>query len=390
MGRRKYAVLCLTALFLGLFPACGTFIERTHLDITPHVVEPLPGLTSGDYIAVSSQAELEQAIWNMVLGRVESAIFRLQYFDSYSVDDAVLEIRSRPLTAYAVNMVTHQILSEWHGVTEMELSISYHRTAEQIAGVLAVNTASRATTILGQMLREGETYLAMRSPANIANESFLESILRDYYYGQALEVVILPQWEINLYSGSGPDAGGQRIAEVILDFGFDRDTLIHMRNDLHLAAAELIYEMPEGLSSPQAIIWLAETLSERVFPILDAEAGMEFESEALPPIYRTAYGALVLGQASSEGIAMAFQALLELFGFSAQVVLGERADLPHVWNILSFDGNYYHMDVSMLHSLEAAAVLFVPDEVMIFYGYRWDGVQYPSADSPLRFDDFAR
>ena len=392
MKIRRQFLFCLAALLcLSTLSGCSALLERTHLDVRPHQVAPPPTLGPGDYITVSSQEELERAIWDMVLGRQESGLFRVQHFRADGmeiVDAAVREAWQRPLVAYAVSNFLPLILSDVQGIMEIELVVSYQKTAEQIAGVRSVNHAITATALLGQMLRNGETYLAMLSPAHIANVSFLESIIRDYYYSQALEVVVRPKPVINLYPSSG--SGNLRIAEVALDFGVDQRTLAQMRGDLRLAATELIGEMPEALTSAGQIIWLAGALSDRVTPLFAEAPEADVEPEALYPIYNTAFGALVLGQASSEGIAMAFQALLQLLDLQAQVVRGELDDLPHAWNILAFKGHYYHIDVSMLHALGSAYALFVPDEIMMFQnGYSWDAVLYPRADSGLRYADFS-
>jgi len=372
------------------FSACNFLIEGTHSVAVPHQVEATPALNPEDYITVNSQEELERAIFSMVLTRQESGLFRIPHLQADALElmnAALYELRQRPLVAYAVSMFLPQNLSDRHGVTEIELVISYEKTAEQIAGVRAVNSPSVATALLGQMLRNGETYLAMLSPTNIANVSFLETIIWGYYYSQALEVVVLPRVAISLYPSAG--TGNQRIAEVVLDFGVDPYTLVQMRDDLFQAATELLDGIPEDRSPAARIIWLAEALSGRVSLVSSEDAPADLELYDLLPICHTAFGALVMGQASSEGIAMAFQALLELLGFEAQVVRGELEDLPHAWNMLSFEAYYYHIDVSMLAALGPETTLFVPDEVMMFQnGYSWDTVQYPRADSPLRFDDF--
>jgi len=404
MGRRKYWALVLAALLLlGSLSGCSAFIEGTYMDIRPHRVEPLSDLDAEDYITVSSQEELEQALWNMIRVRRESRLFRILHLDGATTMEAAWqEVQLRPLAAFAVSSFNTRILSEWQGVTELELVISYQKTNEQIAGVRTVNSADNASVLLGQMLRNGETYLAMLCPVTIANVGFLEAIIRDHYYHYPLEIVVFPQSAIHIYPSSG--SGNQRIAEVVLDFGFDRQTLDQMRRDLYRSAHDLIGELPESLTPPEQMIWLTETLSNQVIPV-DSEdhlsgalpfvydEDVEDREDIVPdepsPLYHTAFGALVMGQASSEGLARSFQALAGLLGMDSQVVRGKLHDLPHVWNIVAFEGYYYHIDVSMLQVLGPELTLFVPDEVMMFQnGYSWDVVLFPRADSDLRYSDF--
>ncbi|MCL2568321.1 MAG: hypothetical protein FWE12_02640 [Oscillospiraceae bacterium] len=386
MGIRTRLVAgCL--VLVVLLSGCGMLIEGTHLDVRPHQVTVTPDLGTGDYITVNSQQELERAIWGMVLSRVERGLFRIPHLQpddaAEMVDAVVQEIWLRPLAAYAVSTFM-PVLTEGQGATEMEMIISFQKSAAQIAGVRTVNTHTSASALLGQMLRNGEPYLAMLSPANIANVAFLESLIRDYYYSRALEVVLLPHVMINLYPSSG--SGNQRIAEIVLDFGFEPHTLAQMRDDLRRAATDLVREIPEGLTEPQQVIWLAEILAYRVNLVAMEKDGVE---SSLPSIADTAFGALVSLEASSDGIAMALQAVFALLNIEAQMVRGELDDLPHAWNLLYFEGYYYHIDASMLRILGPGYTLFVPDEVMMFQnGYNWDTVLYPRADSLLRFDDF--
>jgi len=391
MKRKCLFLLLIAALLTGSLAGCGLFIDRTYIDVRPHRVETAPPLDTEDYIIIATQAELELAIWGMVQSRQESGLFRLLYLGTdgvEAVEAAVREMRERPLTAYAVSMFEQRILSEWQGVTELELVISFQKSAAQIDGVRTVNSDTSAMALLEQMLRGGETYLAILAPAHIANHDFLERSLRDYYYSQALEVVVWPEMDFNLYTTG---TGNRRIASVSLDFGFDQRTLAQMRGDLRRAATELIRELPEGLTPPQEVIWLANMLANRVVapPVSDEYAEDDNPEVLCGRTCDTAYGALVTGQATAEGIAMAFQALMELLGLDAQFVRGELDGAAHAWNILALDGYYFHMDVSMLRELGPEYALFVPDEVMMFQnGYSWNAVLFPRADSGWRYWDF--
>jgi len=387
MGFRKSFAFCLTALLLTglLFSGCGTLLEGPpSLDVRPHQVDS-PTLDPGDLTIVDSQAELERVIWNMVQAREESGLLRVLYPQAEGVEiveAALLEVQRMPLAAYAVSLFQPMFLPErQQGVTEIELLISYQKTAEQMAGVRTVYGPATARRLLEQMLRNGETELAMLSPATIAHVSFLESIIRDYSFSQALDVIIRPEVVINLYPSSG--SGAPRIAEVLLDFGFDQEALFQMRDDLHQAAQALISEMPEALTPAQKIIWLAESLSS-------GYGLTPTDFDRLHDIQDTAYGALAQGIASSEGFSMAFQALLTLLDIDTLVVRGELDGEPHAWNLVHIDGYYYHIDISMLSTVGPELTLFVPDEIMMFQnGYSWDAVLYPRADSLLRFGDFS-
>lgn len=60
----------------------------------------------------------------------------------------------------------------------------------------------------------------------------------------------------------------------------------------------------------------------------------------------TLYGALVNGSAVCEGYARAFQYLMYQAGIPCLMVIGSSRGVPHAWNIVTIDGQPYHMDAT--------------------------------------------
>ncbi|MFA6948381.1 MAG: hypothetical protein WCQ72_05320 [Eubacteriales bacterium] len=85
------------------------------------------------------------------------------------------------------------------------------------------------------------------------------------------------------------------------------------------------------------------------------------------PLYATAYGALILGHADSNGYSSAFSLLLGNCGIYSSLVYGS-ADSGgvmehHVWNLVRVDGSYYHTDITW----DDANIDYAPD--IMFHGY---------------------
>ena len=59
----------------------------------------------------------------------------------------------------------------------------------------------------------------------------------------------------------------------------------------------------------------------------------------------TVYGALVEKKALCEGYSKAFAYLCNLAGIENAIVTGETY-VPHMWNMVKLDGNWYHVDVT--------------------------------------------
>jgi len=377
--RRRCLLFLLVFAFLFNFSGCASLIEGHELVYRPHETSPAFGEDGAEYIVVSTREDLTRTIWHMVEDHMESRLFRVLQLDWDAVEDVIRDVSLRPLVAYAVYGFTPVILVERQGLLEMELRVSYRKTAEQIDSIWQVHTVLGARARLGQMLREGETYLALLCPVNIANVGFLEDIIRAYYYENPLETVILPAPVISLYPSSG--SGNLRIAVIELDFGVDHESFLQMRADLHEAAEAVISELPEDLTIPEQIIWLSSALADRVERTYD---------EDVFSVSNTAYGALSMRLASSEGFSRGLQALLSLLEIESSVIQGELDEVRHVWNLVYLDGYYYHIDISMLSVFGAQDALFVSDEVMFGHFYSWDLSEHPRAESALRYSDFVQ
>lgn len=65
-------------------------------------------------------------------------------------------------------------------------------------------------------------------------------------------------------------------------------------------------------------------------------------------IYSSSYGAIINGEAACEGYSKAAKMLFDLAGLESAVIVGESdggdGAGPHMWNVVSVDGEYYHLD----------------------------------------------
>lgn len=77
----------------------------------------------------------------------------------------------------------------------------------------------------------------------------------------------------------------------------------------------------------------------------------------------TAYGALVSGEAFSDGYSLAMKLLSNKAGLACIIVRGTADGKPHVWNVMYIDGKFYHVDVAY----NDADIEFAPE--LKFHGY---------------------
>ena len=100
----------------------------------------------------------------------------------------------------------------------------------------------------------------------------------------------------------------------------------------------------------------------------------------------TAYGALVKGSAVCNGYAEAMKLLCDLSGVECRMISGTVDGENHAWNLLSIDGEWYHVDVTWDDPVPDGG-----DRVMYDYlnlsdkemkaDHKWEERLYPEADS---------
>ena len=90
------------------------------------------------------------------------------------------------------------------------------------------------------------------------------------------------------------------------------------------------------------------------------------------------------GEASSEGMAVAYKALCDASGIECVVVAGRFDRAEHYWNIITVDGASYHVDVSRAGSLGFGSTFLMNDDQM-WGSYWWDNQEYPVCDGPLSY-----
>ena len=96
------------------------------------------------------------------------------------------------------------------------------------------------------------------------------------------------------------------------------------------------------------------------------------------------YSALILGEANSEGMALAYVELCRQLDIPCQIVYGQRNWRSHCWNIIQLGGDSYHVDVSVCAEQGLESGFLLPDETMWGH-YRWDISSYPPCRGKLSY-----
>ena len=142
-------------------------------------------------------------------------------------------------------------------------------------------------------------------------------------------------------------------------------------------------------SNGRALLNLCEYIASTVTRIAEVpEGGETAEEGAAWDSAPTAYGALVEKAANSEGFAMAFKLVCDVLGIECGVVIGKYNGEPHAWNVVSLNGDYYHIDPANCGTKGIANVFLKSDEEML-KEYWWDIEQVKPCRGSLSYYDIA-
>lgn len=136
--------------------------------------------------------------------------------------------------------------------------------------------------------------------------------------------------------------GGEETADAVSVIPIPKSAaeLDAMRREFDSASEEIL-----GRTST------AETDREKALILYDClTAGTEYEEEALYDSTlqneHTAYGAVCGKKAVCDGIALAYKYLLDRCGIKCILIPGTGEGMPHVWNIVFWDGKWHESDPS--------------------------------------------
>lgn len=138
----------------------------------------------------------------------------------------------------------------------------------------------------------------------------------------------------NLEITDNPDWGELVEVKFVFHNYWDKFTREDAEKEFKMRTNEILKELDTIESDYYKIIWLYNILVREIEYI-----------HGLPWSY-SAYGAIVMGQASCEGISEAFSYLLNLSGIESMGVTGTSENQGHRWSMVKLDGDWYHFDTT--------------------------------------------
>lgn len=365
--RRALAAALVPALML-IASGCSSFFNKEYLVISDHVDDYLAPETDVYAAEVRNYSAMRAAILNMVENGADSLTFTTENYSGDAKEDisrACLEVtRETPIGVYAVEYMTHfctQILTYYR----IEVIVTYKHTPQEIESVISVSGERELlSSVLADVAeyRTGATYSIIGSM--VTSDVIRQTVVSEYR-NDPIHITELPEISCTFYPG---EDAVQKIIEI--------------RYSYQTPSTELPFRRASMLSSAGAMVYDFTSISDAH----DVCGAMLETCEYSPEAGSTAYDALFLGTADSEGLAMGYKLLCDLMDLDCTVVEGRYNGEPHFWNIIRIGDAYYHSDISACIARSPEEYFMLRDSDM-WGRYWWDTENYVSCTGELTYGD---
>ena len=356
---RLAAAACLLALLLT---GCHGLFEKEYRFEEVYEEEYAAVRRDSSVQEVRNYSGMKNALLNMIAFASEYGIIRTTKYNGTVEDDiskACFEVtRETPLGLYAVEYISHSV-SRILSYYEISVSISYKHTAEEIAAIRTVHTGRELQELLTEALTAIDDELTVMQVSTEFSVDEIRSFAEQAYRSDPLAIPAKPEVGVNIYSSA---AGVQRITEIRLDYPLPTAELARRPEALQIWC-DTYFKDREGLDALQ----LCRDTCLLLHPFGSAD---------------TVFDALMgSGSASDEGFAMVMKLFCEYSGVECYVVSGLRDEREHYWNIVEWEGNYYHLD-AVEAAINGGEPALLSDRQMLSL-YRWDTSRYPACETEL-------
>ena len=354
--KRYIAITALLGILVCLFSGCGFWMDGERISVEPY--QQSGDVATKEVTAVTNYMQLRNAVVEFVekgaeRGVISAADFIIPSVHFY-VDMAIRYVKNtHPVGAYALKDVTYEIGTN-AGETAIALKFRYRIDRSAILHIDQADNMQTAFSVIGDALSDCEPYVVIRVPAY--EETDLVQWVRDYAALHPDVVMEVPDTEAAVY----PQQGSDRIIELAFTYQSSRESLLNMQNVVEpvFTAAELYVK--NAVQAQEKYAQLYSFLMER----------SEYK---LVTSITPAYSLLNHGVGDCKAFANVYAAMCRKAGLECYAIFGTRDGEPWTWNLIKFNGSYYHLD--LLRSAENGE--FTPVPAPELTGYVWDYSAYP-------------
>jgi hypothetical protein len=368
---------------MALSVSCASILETDNLTIVPHAELDPPELDD-EVPEAANYSELRAAVYDLLnRGQIAGTINVFEYDGDLDAElDAVREdiLYRDCVGSYALSDILSTV-TPIVSYYEIRVDMTYRRTREQIDGIVTASTQRYLRAELLEMMGDYRADAAIRTSLPGITEREILGYLSEIYYENPLLIVMLPITTASVYP-PGPTDSDEILIE--LNFGYSQPNSVLRRFSGWLqSAVGDIAEAASGENDGEILLSLCRALAELAEYDAAAASLSEYPTQSFSA---TAYGALLNGSAIGEGYAMAYKALCDELSIPCRVVLGSRDGLPYAWNIVLYDGEYYHVDPALCDEL-GMETGFLKNDADMEEHYLWERGAYPVCDGEATYYD---
>ena len=290
-------------------------------------------------------------------------------YDGEATEDmaaACWQVRSQDaLCAYCVENISYE-LSKIVTYFEAKVTISYSRDMQQEGNIVNLPYSIGVEDSIKSALEQGMTRLVVLIGSSSYSAEEMESLVGKVYRQNPAGATKEPIVNVNMLSGTGI----QRLYEINLNYGLTANELEARQKSLRELSL-FPEEETDGLDAAHRVLAICSYLQEHCSYTEDAECN-------------DVYAALIRGEANSEGLALACVELCHRLGIECQIVYGQLNWQDHCWNIVSLDGEAYHVDPAICLTEGIDRGFLLSDEA-IWSSHRWDTSAYPRCAGILSY-----
>lgn len=369
-GKRKLLCLLLAGLTL-LLAGCGNLFDREYLSVTDYEIPVQEPPKEGAGVTVRNEDELRTALVALLNGRATEGhiVFDPAYEGDISADlsNVCWKVRTQDaLFAYCVANISYD-LTKLVNHSEARFTIRYTEAGQDRDSIVRLQLTNALEDELYSALQRGDSRLVVLIGRSTLSEEDVAGIVSRVYRENPRLQPREPRVTVNMLSGTGL----QRLYEVNFSYGVSQEELAERRA---LLQETVPFGDPARLSRDPAL---------RALQACEYLVGAcRYNENGSGDIY----SALILGEANTEGIALAYVELCRQVEVPCQIVYGQRNWRSRCWNIIQIDGEYYHVDVAACMESGPEQGFLLRDETM-WTLYRWDISSYPPCSGSLSYLD---
>lgn len=170
---------------------------------------------------------------------------------------------------------------------------------------------------------------------------------------------------------------------INFEYDFDKATLTEMKKELEQKACEIVASNIAKDMPPYMKVFAIHN-----YIINNCKYAEDYDTNS-DPVYYTAYGTLVKGEAVCDGYASAASLLFNMCGIENIKIAGESKGVGHAWNLIKLDDEYYHIDTTWDDPVSHNGLNYLKydyynlNDEQISTDHTWEKSDYPQAIGSL-------